>query len=228
VRPVSQNIRRSTLPPTRDIDYEDNFSTLITLFPEPLSHSRSVPDLGQQYREMRSVRSSTALSSSSVSMPSPLRTQHKTPPSKIPSEGSSRVEVVEPLTSADSKLLACSTSAAGGRHDNSARAQIPTNQTLQPASLSPEGPVRDGNAVHRESRRSEVSTVCFQDVMCLFVKQDTMHNETVSELSSFLSSRLIRHIVHEIDLHVENAHGHGSHLIGTIIVVWHRETLCVE
>jgi hypothetical protein len=229
VRPVSQNVRRSTLPLNRDIDYEDNFSTLIALFPDPLSHSKSVPDLGQQFREMRSVRSSTALSSISVSKPSPLRTQHKTPPlSERSSRSSSRAEVVEPLTLADVKLLTCSTSTAGGHHDDSARVRIVTNQTSQPASLSPEAPVWDGNAEDCESRRSEVSTVCFQDVMCLFVKQDTMHNETVSELSSFLSFSLIRRIVPEINLHVQFVHGHGSHLIGIIIVVWHRETLSVE
>jgi hypothetical protein len=161
VRPVSQNIRRSTLPLNRDIDYEDNFSTLITLFPDPLSHSKSVPDLGLQFREMRSVRSSTTLSSNSVSKPSPLRTQHNKPLSETFSRSSSRAEVVEPLTSADIKLLASSTSAAGGHHDSSARARTLTNQTLQLASLSPEGPVWDGNTEHRESRRSEVSTVCF-------------------------------------------------------------------
>jgi hypothetical protein len=55
-----------------------------------------------------------------------------------------------------------------------------------------------------------------------------MHNETVSELSSFLSFSLVRHIVPEIDLHVQYVHGHRSHLIGIIIVVWHRETLRVE
>jgi hypothetical protein len=161
VRPASQNIRRSTSPPERDIDYEDNFSTLITLFPDPINHAKSVPDLGQQFRDMRSVRSSTALSSSTISMPSPLRTQHKKPMSQTSSRRSSRTENVKSSTLADSNLTACSTSTVGGYNDNSTRARNLTNQTLQPPSLNPEGQVWNGNAEYRENHRSEVSTVCF-------------------------------------------------------------------
>jgi hypothetical protein len=59
--------------------------------------------------------------------------------------------------------------------------------------------------------------------MCLFVKHDTVHYETVSELFSFLFFPLIRRIVPEIDLHVEIAHEYGSHSFGTVVAVWCRE-----
>jgi hypothetical protein len=226
VHPTSQNVRRSTGPLIRDVDYEDNFATLITLFPEPLIHSKSVPDLGQQFKEMRSVRSSAALGSSTVPKPSPLGTQHETPLSATSSRRSSKTEPVRSPTSADGKLAVYSTLTVG--HNNSARAPPFTNQTLHPGSLNPEGHVRHSNAENREIRRGDVSTVCFSDVSCLFVKQNITHNETVSELLSFLFSSMIRRTVPEIDLLVENTQGHGFFSIGTIIIIWRRETWRME
>jgi hypothetical protein len=226
VRPASQNVRRSTGPLIRDVDYEDNFATLITLFPEPLVHWKSVPDLGQQYREMRSVRSSAALSTSTVPKPSPLGTQHEKPLSATSSRRSSKTEPVRSPTSADGKLAVSSTLTVG--HNDSARAQPLTSPTLHPESLNPEGHVRKSNAENREIRRRDVSTVCFSHVKCLFVKQNITHNETVSELLSLLFSSMIRRTVPEIDLLVENTQVHGFCSIGTVVIIWRRETWRME
>jgi hypothetical protein len=187
VRPASQDIRRSTGPPIRDVEYEDNFDTLITLFPEPVIHSKSVPDLGQQFREMRSVRSSAALSTSNMPKPSPLGTQHEESRSATSSRRSSKNEPVKSPMSADGKLAVYSTPAVG---HNSARARPLANQTLHPESLYQRDQVWNDNADNREIRRSEVSTICFSDVKCLFVKQNVTHNETVSELLSFFFSSI--------------------------------------
>jgi hypothetical protein len=222
---VQHLFRRSTDSPNRDVDFEDNFSTLITLFPEPSIHSKSVPDLGQQFREMRSVRSSTALSSTSVSRPSQLGSQHNKPLSAISSQRSSKTARVKSPTSADGKLTVHSTLTVA--HD-SATARTPTDQTLQPESLNPEFQVWNGNAEFPDIRREEVSTICFQDVICLFVKQNTTHNETVSELLSFLCPAMIRHTVPEINVHVNNSHGCGFCSFRTVVVVWRHETRCME
>jgi hypothetical protein len=127
--------------------------------------------------------------------------------------------------SADGKLAVYSTPTVG---HNSARARPLANQMLHPESLNLGDQVWNNNAENREIRRSEVSTVCFSDVSCLFVKQNITHNETVSELLSFLFSSMIRRTVPEIDLLVENTQGHGFFSIGTIIIIWRRETWRME
>ncbi|KAF1920513.1 hypothetical protein BDU57DRAFT_508874 [Ampelomyces quisqualis] len=76
-RPASQNIQRRTLFLDREVEDEEEFCVLLSLFPEPLPQSNSVPGLGLHYGEMRPLRSGNALNPNTGSKPIPPRLQHK-------------------------------------------------------------------------------------------------------------------------------------------------------
>jgi hypothetical protein len=171
-RPVSQNIRRSTQPIVRSPEDDEGFSALLNLFPEPLLHVRSVPDLNDRHSEMRSIRSGNALNSATASKPSPLRTQEQKTRSETTSRRRSRSDLASPFSTV-------AKSSTGRSGDDPIRAHVRISKTLQPSPFTPEG------QAWSENRRSEVSTICFRDLVCLFVKRDALHNETVSELFVF-------------------------------------------
>lgn len=173
VRPISQNIWRSTHPLVESPEDEEDFSALLNLFPEPLLHARSVPSLSDRHSEMRSVRSGNALNSAAASKPGPLRVKYQKSSSETNSRRHSRSDLAASPFSMDAK------SSAGGNGDNFIRPRVRTSKTLQPSPFILEGQAWSENC------RSEVSTICFQDLVCLFVKQDALHNETVSELFFF-------------------------------------------
>jgi hypothetical protein len=200
--PISHHIQTNAfaLDNDKDVEDEEEFSTLLNLFPEPLIHAKSVPDLGHQRSEMRSARSGNALNSTNVAKPSPLRVQHKNSPSNTRDQRHSRHSLVASPRSADSMSTASATTALRDNH-TLARVQACTTKTLQPAPLVLREKASIGNSEGRESHRSEVSTTCFHGGVCLFVKQDAVHNETVSELVSFLCSTSIRRFVPEIQVH---------------------------
>lgn len=184
-RPISQNVRRSTHPLVNDIEDDEDFSELLKLFPEPLTepliHAKSVPDLGHQHNKMRSDGGGNTLNLGAVHKPSPLKVQHKKSLSETSSRRSSRPNLITSTLSTDSKLATCLTPTVDDNSNISARAQIGASQTLQPSPLILEGQAWNSNAEHRVNRRADVSTICFRDIVCLFVKQDAVHNETVSE-----------------------------------------------
>jgi len=189
--PHSQNIRRSTHPNVSDLEDAEEFSALLKLFPEPV-HDTIVPGSTPQ-SEMRSVHSDKASSPSLMSQPKPLRIQHKRSVSEKASRRRSRSELVPSSVSMDVSLLesACATS-------RSARTRVATGKTLQPSPFISEGQTWDNE--YQKGRGSEVSLFCLYHLVCLFVKRDALHNETVSELFVFPPpSTLIRRIVPEVD-----------------------------
>jgi hypothetical protein len=189
-RPHSQNIRRSTHPSVSDLDAEE-FSALLKLFPEP-AHGTIVPGSTPQ-SEMRSVHSEKASSPSFMSQPKPLRIQHKRSVSEKASRRRSRSELVPWSVSMHVSLpeSGCGTS-------RSARTRVATGKTLQPSPSILEGQTWDNE--YQKRRGSEVSLFCLYHLVCLFVKRDALHNETVSELFVFPPpSTLIRRIVPEVD-----------------------------
>jgi hypothetical protein len=148
-RPISQNIRRSTHPVVRSPEDDEGFSALLDLFPEPLLHVRSVPDLSDRHSEMRSIRSGNALNSATVSKPSPLRIQHQKSRSETSPRRRSRSDLASSTFSTDAK------SSTGRSGDDPIRAHVRISKTLQPSPFIPEG------QAWSENRRSEVSTICF-------------------------------------------------------------------
>jgi hypothetical protein len=189
--PNYQNIRRSTLSVLSDFEDAEEFSALLKLFPEPL-HDTNVPSFTPR-SEMRSARSEKATSPNLMSQPKPLRIQHNRSVSETTSHRRSRSELVASSVSTDVSLP------QSGRGTNPfARTRVGTGKTLQPSPFILEGHTWDN--VHQERRRSEVSVFCLYDLVCLFVKRDALHNETVSELFVFPpTSTLIRRIVPELD-----------------------------
>jgi hypothetical protein len=153
-RPVSQNIRRSTHPALNDLEDEEDFSALLSQFPEPLVHAKSVPNFGNSGDEMRSSRSGNALNSSTVSKPSPLRIQHKKSLSETNPRRRSRSDHMASPLSTDASM-----SGPVGNTNYSARTRVGTCKTLQPSPFILEEQGRDDGL--RERRRIEVSTVCF-------------------------------------------------------------------
>jgi hypothetical protein len=161
-RPKSQNVRRSTLPAAYDFEDDEDLSSLLKLFPELTLYTKSGANFGNPHNEMRSVRSGNALSSDTAPKPSPLKIHQNMS-----------------LPSADTASLL----KGGGSTNRSARTRAGTCKTLQTSLPILEGQTCDNE--HHERRRIEVSTVCFYDLVCLFVKYDALHNETVSELFVF-------------------------------------------
>jgi hypothetical protein len=180
IRPVSQNIRRSTHPVVKKISDEEDFSVLLSLFPEPLVHAKSVPDFLHSHSEMRSSSSGDPLSPGFVSKPSPLRVHHNKSLSGTNSRRHSRSDLALSNSSGNTKFEACSSPAGGQNSDISTITQRDASKTLQSSPLILEGQAWNKSAEHRVSRRSEVSTICFRLVVCLFVKHAALHNETVS------------------------------------------------
>jgi hypothetical protein len=153
IRPVSHNFCANTFSLDQAVEDEEEFSTLLALFPEPLIHSRSILDLGRQHNEMRSARSSTALNAATVAKQSPLTVQHQSSPS--PTKDQRRLK----HSLAASQLPAKQFTADSTKIplDNHTLAKTPA----KPAQLSPlslEGPARTSNAEACESGRSEVCT----------------------------------------------------------------------
>lgn len=190
-RPNYQNIRRTTHPIVSDLEDAEEFSALLKLFPEPLRDT-GVPSFTPQ-SEMRSVHSEKASSPSFSSQPRPLKLQQQRSVSETMSRRRSRSELVASSASMDVSLP------ESGRGTNrSARTRAATGKTFQPSPFILEGKTWDNE--YQKRRGSEVSPFCLYDLVCLFVKRDALHNETVSELFLFPPpSTLIRRIVPEVD-----------------------------
>ncbi|KAF2827319.1 hypothetical protein CC86DRAFT_348672 [Ophiobolus disseminans] len=109
VRPASHYIRRSTQLPDINLEDGEEFTQLLNLFPEPLGHSKSVPDFKEQHGEMRSVRSGNALNSGATPKPSPLKVQHKKSLSDTGTRRRSKPNLTTSPSSADNKLTTTST-----------------------------------------------------------------------------------------------------------------------
>lgn len=179
-RQPSQASRRNTLPVVEPIEDPEDISKLLSLFPEPL-HSKSVPDLGHIHNAMRSDNNGTGFSPAPASQTNPPRIRHKRSVSETSVRRPSQSHALDSVHSKNSKTTATSPSIIRN-HTAPTEQQISATKTLQP---SPQE-VFQNNAQRRVSHRSEVSTVCFSHLVCLFVKRVAAHNETVSELLNFL------------------------------------------
>jgi hypothetical protein len=199
-RPISQNVRRSTHPVIQDIEDEEDFSELLRLFPEPLIHAKSVPDFGHPQSDMRSSRSGNTFDPDVVPKPNPLRVQHKKSLSGAGSGKRLRPNLMTSSPSTNSKLATCPAVAVGCSSAVSAITEIDGSKTLQSSPPIVEGQAWNSNAEHRVSRRSEASTICFLHVVCLFIKQDAMHNETVSDNLALFPRTPIRHVMPEVKI----------------------------
>ncbi|KAH8727133.1 hypothetical protein GQ44DRAFT_770569 [Phaeosphaeriaceae sp. PMI808] len=158
VRPISQNIRRSTHPYDTNLDDREAFSILLNSFPEPLAHNRSVPDLSHPHGEMGSARSGNTLNSGALPRSSPSKVLPKNSLNETSSRRRSKSNLVTSPSSTDSKLTTCSTSTVGDSSNNSARARVGANKMLQPSPLILEGQTWTSKNEHRPSRRSELGT----------------------------------------------------------------------
>jgi hypothetical protein len=165
IRPVSHNFWTNTLPLDQAVEDEEEFSTLLALFPEPLIHSRSILELRRQHNEMRSARSNTALNATTVAKQSPLTLQHQSSSSPMKDQRHPRRSLVASQLSTN-QSTANSTKTP---RDNHTVAKTPA----KPAQLSPlslEGQTRTSNVDACESRRSEVCIIYFYGVVC-FIRQ---------------------------------------------------------
>jgi hypothetical protein len=163
--------RTSTLPWEKGIKDEENVPDLLVLFPEPLAHARSVPDLGRRDSKMRSTRSGNALNSSALVKPSPSTIHHKKSLSETSARRRSKSDLLTSPTASNSKLSACLASAPGNGRDNSSRTRS-ARKLLHPSPLIPEGHACNENSEKREFRRS-VSSVCFHVVVCLCITKQS-------------------------------------------------------
>lgn len=154
---------------------------LASLIPEPLIHAKSVPDLSQRHSAMRPVQSGNALNSSTATRPNPLKVQHKKSLSET-SQGRSKPQLVTTPLSIDSKLTSCSSPERDEGVDVFRKTPPDTAKPLQPSPLIVEGNPRGASLETGRICRYDVSANCFLVPVCLLVKRDVAHNETVSEL----------------------------------------------
>jgi hypothetical protein len=191
VLPVSHKLHGNTHSLSQDGDDEEELSTLLNLFPNPLIHSTSIADLNYQHSEMRSTRSGNALNATTVAKPSPFRVQHPSSSNTKKGQRQSRHSlVVSPLSTG--RNIATSTTTTSRNSHSFVGTQAGTTKSGRLAPLSQEDQAWTSNAENRESPQCEVSTIYFYGVVCLFAKQDTAHNETVSEIPFFLCSTLTK------------------------------------
>ncbi|KAJ4982762.1 hypothetical protein SVAN01_11744 [Stagonosporopsis vannaccii] len=151
-RPTSQNVRRGTHPPDRNSEDEGDILDLLHLFPEPLSHSKSVPSLNTGYREstMKSARVGNA-SSTSANKSKPHRVHHRKALSDIewqtPSESQS--------TGDDSTTVSAGTLPSNNATDGSLLA---SDILSQPSLVKLEAGSTNRPAERRASRRDDLVT----------------------------------------------------------------------
>jgi hypothetical protein len=179
-RHPSQASRRNTLPLVEPIEDTEDISKLLSLFPEP-RHSKSVPDLDHIHTAMRSDHNGNGFSPALASQTKPPRVRQKRSLSETSVRRPSQSHALDPLHSNNGKTTATSPSKTRNQATPTEQ-QISVTKTLQ---LPPQE-VFQNNAERRVSHRSEVSTICFHCLVCLFVKQGAAHKETVSELLNFL------------------------------------------
>lgn len=168
-RPFSQTIRTSTHPPETHCEVEEENLALLDLFPEPLAHAKSLPNMSARHGPVRPVRSGNALNSSAANKPSPLRVQHKRSLNETSSRRRSKPNLVTSPSSTDSKLTACSVSTSEDGVDSPNKARVGGAKLLQPAPPIVEGKTWKPNSDDGESYRNEVSTICFCLEACLLV-----------------------------------------------------------
>jgi hypothetical protein len=197
VRPASQNLRRSTHPRDNSAENGEEFLELLKLFPEPLGHAKSVPDLNKRNSEMRSVRSGNALNSGTIPTPGPLKVRHKKSLSETDSRRRSK-SIPDTPASSDRKTKSLAPPTCGDSSAKSVRARVGVNRLLQPSPRILEGQVWTDNVEDRRSRHNEVR-ILFPSWRGFIRHSKFLHNETVSELSSSLLSTRIRHVALEID-----------------------------
>jgi hypothetical protein len=184
----------------KEISDEIDFSVLLSLFPEPLVHAKSVPNLLSSHSEMRSSRGGDGHKSGAVSKPSPLGVHHDKSLSETSSRRRSRSDLVALNQSDDNEFAACLSPAGGENSSTSTITQKAASKTVQSSSLTLERQARNKKAEHRVRRRSEVSTICLHVVVCLFAKHAVMHNETVSQHPFLFFTTTIRQVMQQIKI----------------------------
>lgn len=153
-RPTSQNIRRGTHPPDRCPEDESDFFDLLRLFPEPLSHSKSVPSLHAGYRDgvMKSSRVGSAVNTSASKSKS-HRVHHRKALSDIEWQ-----TVADAAPSIDNNADVSSTTAAQENGGSDFKTRMGSPMSIDPT-------FSDNSFERRASRRDDVSTACFSVVV---------------------------------------------------------------
>lgn len=156
VRPVSQNIRRSTHPSSNGPDDGEGFLELLSKFPEPLGHTQSVPDLKESCHEMRTVRSGNALKSIATYRPCPSDAEHEKALRETGSRRRSRKSLNTSAPGAPADASKSTPNARNGEH-TSTRTQSGAYRLLQPSSQIREGQLWEGSVQQSGNRSSDVS-----------------------------------------------------------------------
>ncbi|KAH7085521.1 hypothetical protein BKA63DRAFT_499767 [Paraphoma chrysanthemicola] len=128
----------------------ESLCNLLDLFPEPLAHARSVPDLGRRESEMRSIRTGNALNPNAPVKPSPSTIHHKKSLSETSARRRSKSELLASPSASESKIPSSPVPAAGNGKDSSSRTRA--RRLLQPAPLIPEGQTWNERSEHSEKR----------------------------------------------------------------------------
>ncbi|KAH7095175.1 hypothetical protein FB567DRAFT_21922 [Paraphoma chrysanthemicola] len=134
---------------------EENLHNLLDLFPEPLAHAKSVPDLGRRESEMRSIRSGNALNPNAPVKPSPSTIHHKKSLSETSARRRSKSELLASPSASESKIPSSPVPTTGNGKESSSRTRA--RRVLQPAPLIPEGQTwkeHSESSEKREFRRS--------------------------------------------------------------------------
>lgn len=159
-RPTSQNVRRGTHPPDRSLEDEGDILDLLHLFPEPLNHSKSVPALNADYREgaMKSSRAGAASSASTNNRSKPHRVYHRKALSDIEWQTLSDSN----STTKDNAAVPASPPPCSKAADTSF---LDLHKLPQPTQVILDTENAYKPAERRASRRNNVSTKCFLDVV---------------------------------------------------------------
>lgn len=161
-RPISWNIRRGTHPPDKCAEHEGDVLDLLHLFPEPLSHSKSVPGLHEDYQGGAMMPSHTSSAAKTSSRKSSSTRYHQR----------GALSSIEWMSAVDSRPVHDSTAALAPQtavQDHSLRESgkplMESNRIQQPFPMSIEPTISNYSSEGRASRRDDVSTTCFRVVL---------------------------------------------------------------
>ncbi|KAF2129957.1 hypothetical protein P153DRAFT_396295 [Dothidotthia symphoricarpi CBS 119687] len=197
-RPVWQNIRRETDPTDRYTEDLGDVSTLLCLFPKPLSHAGSSPDLNSPHSTLKSVRSNNTLNASFSAKPSPLKGKAMQHLNETCSRKRSRQSLLELSLFTDSKY----SSLANEDANINLKDQLDASKLLQPSPIAVESVTWGSEAGSLEFHRRDFGAPTLTPPMVPskqieeLVATVTTRDQTILTLQSHLGSLRASHEAH--------------------------------